>query len=496
MGWIFYVFYCCMAFNFIAIILLIFVEKAEPSVIAAWILLFAILPPVGFLCYLFFGSTLQLKFASRRYRLRDIERQYSATLGEQIKEMRSREIVFNDPAVEPYRDMVVMNARHGGAMYTQDNEVELFTNGPDKFRRMFAEMEEATESIDIIYFIIKATDKVGRQLIELLARKAAEGVKVRLCYDALGHPPNRRRDFDPIVAAGGQVYRYMPSAFTTLMQANYRMHRKIVIIDNRVAYTGGINVGDDYMGEHPKKTPWRDSAVRITGTAVWLLKLRFLSDWTFVDQQHPGSRRARAGELELNYRPRRLEPATHEPEPPPGRVGVQIVASGPDSRYQYMRDCYMKMATSARKYLYIQSPYYIPGESLQNAIIQAAASGVDVRLMLPRVPDFALLHAGSMSWARDLLRSGVRVYIYDGFLHAKAWVIDDTVSSVGTTNVNLRSFSLNYEVNAAFYDTVFATRCREAFDMDLGRCTELSIGTYSLPARTFQSLCRLGGPFM
>ncbi len=526
--------------------MLIFIEKAEPSAVAAWALLFALLPVLGLLLYLFFGSTLQVKLMSYRYRLREIERQYGEVLREQVREIKSREIIFNDPAVEPYRDMVVMNARHGGAIYTQDNTVELFVTGEENFSRMFADIEAATESVDVLYFIFKGRDKIGRAFLSLLARKAREGVRVRLCYDMLGYPTGRYRDFKILTDAGGQVYPYMPSVGRTFVLANYRMHRKIVIIDDAIAYTGGFNVGDEYMGEHRKKTPWRDTGIRITGTAVWLLKLRFLSDWTFVDQQHKRSLRAGRGELVREFksrlgarrpkaRPEPGEPGNDRPQPAepqpseqqlsesqlaeiqlsdpaayetalplvanaadqrPGRVGVQIVSSGPDSEHQYMRDCYMKLATSAREYLYIQSPYFVPGESLYNAIAQAAASGVDVRLMLPKIPDFPLLQAASMSYARDLMRSGARVYIYEGFLHAKSWVIDDVVSSVGTTNVNLRSFMLNYEVNGVFYDTDFARRCRQVFEEDLKRCVPLELSTYGFVARAFQTLCRLGGPLM
>lgn len=493
---LFYIIYACLAFNISAIVMLIFIEKAEPSVIAAWVLLFALFPPGGFLLYFFFGSTFEIKLISRHYRLREIERQYSLALSEQIRGIKSREIIFNDPAVEPYRDMVVMNARHAGAIYTQDNNVELFTNGPDKFRRMFKDIENATDCIDVLYFILKARDDIGRKLISLLAEKARSGVKVRLCYDMLGHPTNRFKEFKELIDAGGMVTRYMSSPLKTWMFVNYRMHRKIVIIDNSIAYTGGINVGDDYMGKHKKKNPWRDDAVRITGSAVWLLKLRFLSDWTFVEGQNRGLKRKwkqESPKIEHSHVNAAEDGASEEN---PGSVGIQIVSSGPDSDFQYVRDSYMKMATSAKKYLYIQSPYYIPGESLHNAIIQAAASGADVKLMIPKVPDFPLLHAASMSWARDLLNSGVGVYVYDGFLHAKAWVIDDVAASVGTANVNLRSFMLNYEVNAVFYDTAFAVSCREAFENDLSSCNELKTDSFSLPVRIFQTFCRLGGPFM
>lgn len=542
LSWPFYLLYGVLFFNLIAIFVLVFVEKAEPSVIAAWVGLFTLLPALGFLLYLFFGSTLQVKFMSRRYRLRDIEEQYAEVLSEQIDEITRREIIFNDPDIEPYRDIVVMNARHGGAIYTQDNTAELLLGGQENFSRMFADIEAATESVDVIYFIFKPRDKIGREFLALLARKAREGVRVRLCYDMLGYVKGRHGDYKILTDAGGQVYSYMPSRWRTFFLANYRMHRKIVIIDDKIAYTGGINVGDEYLGSHPKKTPWRDTGVRIRGTAVWLLKLRFLSDWTFVDQQHKRSLRAGRGELVREFKnrlgarqrtslakgegpspkkgPAYPEPATLPASQPalaelffshsgqaadfapvnmgegPGRVGVQIVSSGPDSDYQYMRDCYMKMATSARRYLYIQSPYFIPGESLYNAIAQAAASGVDVRLMLPKIPDFPLLQAASISYARDLQRLGARVYIYDGFLHAKSWVIDDAVSSVGTTNVNLRSFMLNYETNGVFYDTDFARRCREVFEADLDCCLPLEPSTYGFITRAFQTICRLGGPLM
>ena len=477
---------------------------------------------------------------SYRYRLREIERQYGEVLREQVREIKSREIIFNDPAVEPYRDMVVMNARHGGAIYTQDNTVELFVTGEENFSRMFADIEAATESVDVLYFIFKGRDKIGRAFLSLLARKAREGVRVRLCYDMLGYPTGRYRDFKILTDAGGQVYPYMPSVGRTFVLANYRMHRKIVIIDDAIAYTGGFNVGDEYMGEHRKKTPWRDTGIRITGTAVWLLKLRFLSDWTFVDQQHKRSLRAGRGELVREFksrlgarrpkaRPEPGEPGNDRPQPAepqpseqqlsesqlaeiqlsdpaayetalplvanaadqrPGRVGVQIVSSGPDSEHQYMRDCYMKLATSAREYLYIQSPYFVPGESLYNAIAQAAP-GVDVRLMPPKIPDFPLLQAASMSYARDLMRSGP-VYIYEGFprqeLGDRRWV------SRWAPPMSIAKLMLNYEVNGVFYDTDFARRCRQVFEEPQTLCAAGAIH-HGFVARVFRP-SDFGGPLM
>ncbi|MEG0157535.1 MAG: cardiolipin synthase, partial [Anaerovoracaceae bacterium] len=340
--------------------------------------------------------------------------------------------------------------------------------------------------------IYKTKDPIGRELTKILEEKAAEGVEVRVLYDALGCLKTKLRDFDGLVAAGGEVQRFLPSMFKTLIEVNYRLHRKMVVIDGEVCYTGGINVGDDYLGNYPNITPWRDTSVRVTGTAVKELQFVFFRDWVFCVKQN-----------------RKLTKGTHMDEirnkkdlffpvsEPAGNMGVQIIQCGPDSKYEAHKDSYVKICTAARDYLYIQSPYFVPDQSLLDAIRMAAQSGIDVRLMLPGIADKGFVYKVAMSYVEELLEAGVRIYTHKGFLHAKTMVIDDFVASVGTTNLDIRSFKLDYEVNTLVYSKNFAVTCKETFLKDIEDCKELDLETFKQRgslAYIAESLCRFFAP--
>ena len=266
----------------------------------------------------------------------------------------------------------------------------------------------------------------------------------------------------------------------------------MVIIDGQIAYTGGINIGDDYLGEYKKITPWRDTSIRLTGSSVLALQMRFLSDWVFLEKQRMHKRRTPEEQRGEEFIKRFF------PKPNfPGNKGVQIVASGPDNVREYIRDAYIRIINDARDYVYIQTPYFAPDETLLDAIVLSAKSGVDVRLMLPGIPDKKYVYYVTLSYIEALLQAGVKVYIHKGFLHSKTFVMDDFVSSVGTTNLDIRSFKLDYEVNAFIYDKSFAGICRESFFKDIGDCRELDFITYSKRSATskfFESVCRLFTP--
>ena len=462
------------------------------SVTFAWLLALIFLPAFGFLFYFFFGSTGKLELMTRKYRLDDMEQEYQRVLAENIHQLSTGEILFRDPKTEQYRDMVRINSRNAQCFFTEDNDVQLLINGQEKFSRMFEEIRGAKESINVMYFIIKAKDPIGRQFIDLLAQKAAEGLDVKVLYDGLGCLKTRLADFAPIVENGGQVQRFLPSVVKTLIEVNYRLHRKMVVIDGRVCYTGGINVGDDYLGNYAHITPWRDTSVRITGTAVQELQIIFFQDWVFCAKQNKGMKEPmRLVDLEL------LKDQYFPQVEPQGEMGVQIIEFSPDEKYEAHKDSYVKMCTSAKRYLYIQSPYFVPDQTLLDAIRMAAQSGVDVRLMLPGIPDKKYVYNVAMSYVEELLEAGVRVYTHKGFLHAKTLVIDDHVASVGTTNLDLRSFRLDYEVNTLVYNTPFAVACRDTFLKDTADCSEIELAAFrrrGLGRYIMESLCRFIAP--
>ncbi len=456
--------------NIVAALSLLFVRKGDTSKTLAWLLVFVFLPYIGFLLYFFFGSRAKYKIMSRRYGIsRDSLGQIPVAPATPAEQM-------NDAARENL-DLININVNGAGSVYTQENSCELLLSAREKYDRMFAEIDAAKESVNVLYFIIKTHDKSGRDFISLLTKKAREGVKVRLIYDTFGYMRARRADFRELIEAGGMVYGYLPTFLRTALEANYRMHRKIVVIDGRIAYTGGINIGDDYLGLDLRVTPWRDTSIRITGPAVRDVQLRFVQDWVYIDRQtHLLDRKSSIeAENELNL----LFPPLEKT----GDMGVQIISSGPDSEESYTRDSYQRMISTADRYVYIQTPYFVPDDAILHTLRLAAHAGVDVRIMIPGVPDKKFVYYVTTSYIGELLKCGIRVYVHAGFLHAKTFVLDDAVASVGTTNLDNRSFDLDFEINAMVFDRDFAVQCRDAFLRDAGDCVEMTLEDYEKRGR-------------
>ena len=269
------------------------------------------------------------------------------------------------------------------------------------------------------------------------------------------------------------------------------MHRKIVIVDGKIAYTGGFNVGDEYFGLKKINKPWRDTTIRLTGNSVLSLQTRFWTDLVFLQNQ--SFRKKNRSKLMFDEK---LLKSFYSPIEE-GNLGVQILSSGPNTRNDTIKDGYIKMITTAKKYLYIQSPYFVTDRTLLEALRLAAACGVDVRIMLPGIPDKKSIYAISLFNVAKLLKDGVKVYLHSGFLHAKTLVIDDHVSTVGTANIDIRSFSLFYEVNAFIYNNDFAIKCRDTFLNDIKDCTIFNIETYSkrgLWDKIYESIWRFIAP--
>ncbi len=268
------------------------------------------------------------------------------------------------------------------------------------------------------------------------------------------------------------------------LRLNYRNHRKLVIIDGETGYVGGFNVGDEYLGLNPKFGYWRDTHLRLQGTAVHAIQTRFILDWNQASHHHT-----------LTYVP------NHFPEcEPKGNVGMQIVTSGPDSEWEQIKNGYIKMISTAKRSILIQTPYFIPDSSLLDALRIACLSGIDVKIMIPNKPDHAFVYWATLSYIGDLLKAGASVYIYDnGFIHAKTIVVDDETASVGTANIDVRSFRLNFEVNAFIYDVTIAKKLISSFKEDLLVSRKYTYEEYqerSLWIRIKESISRLLSPIL
>lgn len=446
--------------NFIIALTIIFLERKNPSATLAWIMILFLLPVVGIIFYFLFSQNIarQRIFSLTKYE----EAVISASLNEQISSIKSGEFNFTNPESKKWRDMIRLHQTYGNAYFTQDNKVTILTDGLHKFKSLLNDIENAKESINIMYFIIK-NDSMGRQLIDALTAKALEGIQVRLLIDAMGSRQIHHKTLEPFKKAGGQYAFFFPPKFKFLnMKLNYRNHRKLVVIDGFIGYLGGFNVGNEYVGKKKKFGFWRDTHIRITGSCVQDMNARFLLDWRFASKEKIEIAQVFYSEQQHN-----------------GTSGVQIVSSGPDSTKEEIKQGYLKMISSAKKNIYIQTPYFVPDASILESLKTAVLSGVDVRIMIPCMPDHMFVYWATYSYIGILLNIGAKIYIYDnGFLHAKTLCVDGEVASIGSANFDIRSFRLNFEANAFIYDAAEAYKLEAIFETDITKSHELTKHLY------------------
>ena len=476
-----------IAINIILMIVVVLIEKKNTSEALAWLLVLTFIPVLGFILFIFFGSTLSLKMENLSQKRNILNSTYSQYISSQLAKLNINEEIITSPEIEKYKDIIYMLANTGEGFYTDDNSIDLLINAQKKYPKLFADISSAKQSIHMEYFIIKAKDDSGKMLISLLAKKAKQGVEVRLIYDRLGDLKNSLEDFKELIECGGEVYGFLPNPLQLLLRMNYRNHKKIVVIDGKIGYTGGINIGDDYLGLDPKKTPWRDTHLRLTGSSVAALQMQFINDWLYLEGK---SKKKNNFNIKQDFFPL-IEKK--------GNIGTQIITSGPDTENQNIRDGYVKLINSARQKIFIQSPYFIPDSIYFNSLKLAAASGVDVRVMLPGIPDKPYVYYVTCSYIEDLLKNNIKVYAHKGFIHSKTIVVDDTMCSVGTTNVDVRSFQLDYEINAFIYDKEFSQNCSDVFMTDINDCKELTLKEFKKRGffrKCLETVLRLFSPLM
>lgn len=466
--------------NIILAFILVFLERKNPSTTWAWLLVLFFIPVLGFILYLFLGQNLRkakVFTAKNDTDLIKMKEQYE-------KLLERRHDPISTTAIED-NDLINLELNSASAIYTDNNRVQILNNGDEKFPLLIEELKNAKKHIHMEYYIIR-NDDIGRKIRDILAEKAREGVEVRLLYDGMGCIRLSKSFFKPITDAGGETVEFYPPFLPYInVRVNYRNHRKIVIIDGKKAFIGGLNLGDEYMGKSTKYGFWRDLHFLIEGNAVDFLQLRFMTDWQF------------ASKMQLKFLPQYFPQKKAE-----GSTGVQIVSSGPDSKWQSIRQGFFKMITKAEKSIYIQTPYFVPEDSLKEALKIAALGGVDVKIMIPEKRDHPFVHWASTSYLSELLDAGVKAYIYEkekGFLHSKLVVVDDRIVSVGSSNFDIRSFSLNFEVNAFIYDPVIARQLTALFTQDLQDCWELTIEGYNKRShiiRIKEAIARLLSPLL
>ncbi|MDD2447587.1 MAG: cardiolipin synthase [Tissierellia bacterium] len=469
--------------NILLAILLVFFERRNPTTTWLWLMVLLFLPGLGFLLYLFLGQDLS---KHKQFKSKEEEDNNFDILAEvQIKVIEEDDFTFKDPNYPYYDDLITMHLVSNKAYFSQDNSIEIYYSGEDKFIALLESINNATSYIYMEYYIFR-NDDLGKKVLDALIQKANEGLEVKLLVDGMGGRTLTKKFLKPFIDAGGQVAIFMPPLIPVInIRINYRNHRKITIIDGKEAYLGGFNVGDEYLGLNKKKFGyWRDTHMKIKGSAISSLQWRFFLDWRFVTKEGVGNNQSHI----------------YTEEKTPGNVGVQIVTSGPDSKWPGIKDGYFKMITQAREKVYIQTPYFIPDDSIFEALRIAGLAGVDVKVIIPNKPDHPFVYWASLSYIGELLQAGVKFYTYEnGFLHSKVLIMDEFVSSVGTANLDIRSFELNFEVNAFLYDDITNLNLTEQFNKDLLDCKEITIEEYLNRPRIVklkESISRLLSPIL
>ncbi|WFA10279.1 cardiolipin synthase [Tissierella sp. Yu-01] len=467
--------------NIIFAILLVFFERRNPTTTWLWLMVLVFLPGIGFIFYLFLGQDLSKQ---RLFKTKEEEDNCFEIIAEGQKKVLERdEFLYKDPNFIYYEDLIKMHLMSSKSYFTQDNSVELFFSGEEKFDELLKSIKEAKSFIHMEYYIFKKDD-LGKKILDALTEKANEGLEVKLLVDGMGGRTLTKGFLKPLREAGGEVGIFMPPLVPLFnIRINYRNHRKITIIDGKEAYLGGFNVGNEYIGLKKKFGYWRDTHIKIMGSAISSLQWRFFLDWRFATNKGVGSCQSYLVEDNVD-----------------NTVGIQIVSSGPDSKWPSIKDGYLKMVTNAREKVYIQTPYFIPDDSMFEALRTAGLSGVDVKVMIPNKPDHLFVYWASLSYIGELLQAGVKFYTYEkGFLHSKVFIMDEFVSSVGTANLDIRSFKLNFEVNAFIYDDMINLKLTEQFNKDLLDCKEITLEEYSKRPRVVkikESISRLLSPIL
>ncbi|QWU15924.1 cardiolipin synthase [Paenibacillus sophorae] len=461
----------------VSIGLAIFMENRNPSATMAWILLLALIPVVGLVFYFLFGQNV---FKRRKY---DKKAQRDLMAYEQIENdalrLHQDWSMFNSTQ----RKLLGLSQRLARSPISFSSETRVLTNGEETFGTLLLELRQAKHHIHMEYYIFRA-DEIGTRIQQILIEKARSGVKVRFMYDAVGSIQLSQSFLKALSDAGVKVAAYGRSKSFFSSRVNYRNHRKIVVIDGDVGFMGGLNVGDEYLSRSKTYGFWRDTHMLVRGEAVRTMQIIFLLDW-----MHTTGERI----LEQDY----LSPQLRYT----GDGGaVQIIASGPDNERQTLKNIFFSMITSAKKSVWIATPYFIPDEDIYTALQVAALSGLDVRLLFPAKPDKWLPFLASHSYFPALLEAGVKIFEYEkGFIHSKLLIIDGEIATIGTANMDMRSFHLNFEVNALLLQTDSVKRIVSDFERDLLSTSQIVHEKFMdkrLPERLLESAARLMSPLL
>lgn len=464
----------------IAAIITILIENGKPEKTIAWLLVIVFLPIVGILLYYFFGQ----KFKKEKY-FKKLDQNYTLKLEERWEELQpfiDNEIKLTETYSKHLNDVFEYLALTKNAVPTSNNDLKLLNNGEQKFEVLLKDLQKATHHIHLEYYIFEE-DEIGTKILNLLIEKVKEGVEVRLIIDAFGSSKfAKRKSF--YEEKGIQFEVFLPVRFSSLANSNYRNHRKIIIIDGSIGYVGGINISDRYINPNKFRLYWHDTSIKIEGDAVKVLQVQFWLHWQSIARQAFVLNNAYIPIIEKQF----------------SRKPVTFAFSSPGHTKPYVMESMILSILAAQKSIQLCTPYFIPTESFKTALLIAVSKGVDVSLMIPYKGDSAIVHAASLSFLKPFVQRGLKVYLYKkGFLHAKTICIDGMLSYVGTTNLDSRSFFINFELSAIVLDYQIARELEQNFENDI-KSSELFTATAwqneKWYYKTFASLCRLLAPLL
>ncbi len=464
----------CSILNILFAVIVVFFERKNIAVTWAWLMVILIIPYGGFLIYLALGLD------SRKYRNFLLKSRQDILLSKATAELRKMSINHKDSLMD-------LNFVSSDSILTENNSIEQFCEGKDKFNSLIKDIKQAKKYVHMEYYIFN-NDMLGNEIISALIEKLKQGVEIKLMIDPMGSRYNSSKNmFKKLIDAGGQFSVFLKS---DLIRLNYRNHRKLAIIDGEIGYIGGFNVGDEYLGISERFGHWRDAHIKVCGDAVKEMQLRFVMDWNY--SLHNKFNKIKEVELSQKYFPACTKQY--------GNVKTQIVSSGPDTKWDSIQNAYQKMISSAQNSIYIQTPYFVPDDSVFSAIKIAALSGVDIKIMIPKNPDHPFVYWAALSYLGELLDTGVKCFQYkEGFVHSKIIMVDGKVCSVGTANMDVRSFKLNFETNAFIYDEQTTKTFEKQFLKDLEDCEQMTPSWYlkrSNATKIKESISRLLSPIL
>jgi cardiolipin synthase len=464
----------------IPVAIMIIWEKRSPYKTTAWVLALLLLPVFGVIFYLFFGQEFRKQKLFSRKGIKSLSR-IRISSANQLKQFE-QSILKLEKEVREKENIIRLLLNNSNSLLTTGNRLKILQGGAVTFKEIFSAIKNAKHHIHLEYYII-SNDNIGNQLKDLLIEKSNEGVEVRIIIDDVGSWGLSKSYIKELTNSGIEVYSFMEVRFPRLTsRVNYRNHRKLIIIDGEIGFTGGVNIADRYLDGIEGIGPWRDIHLRIEGDAVTSMQVVFAADWFFIINENLSGK---------NYFP----PITQNPGIP-----VQISSSGPDSDWESIGQAFFTAIAGARNNVYIVTPYLMPPIHINEALKTAALSNVDVRIIIPEKSDGLISRWCSFSYIEQLLEAGIRIYFYKtGFIHSKYIIVDDIFSSVGTSNLDFRSLETNFEVNAFMYDRKFTDKMVQIFKTDIENSREIRLAVWTKRAwhvKLRESLAHIVSPML